>query len=209
MCQCGADYPASTLRIHNVSVWLQFGQVHFLREHFVVTTYFRKPIGTQFVDPLFFKIFNSSLLWDVFIINSVEQLQALLAKNSFRYRYKPISKNTKNPPLVYFFIINSVEQLHRLEEGFCVFKNGLISISDWVFGNVWSCSTLFIMKTSHKNDELIKRGSTNRVPMRIPYRLKMWGILYFVLTTCSMGHNYHMYLYLLFPIKQNDHVYEK
>ena len=95
MCQCGADYPASTLRIHNVSVWLQFGQVHFLREHFVVTTYFRIP---DLWTPLF-NFFNSSLLWDV-------------------------------------FIINSVEQLHRLEEGFCVFKNGLISISDCVFGNV-------------------------------------------------------------------------
>ena len=50
----------------------------------------------------------------------------------------------------------------------CVFRNGLISISDWVFGNVWSCSTLFIMKTSHKSDELNnfkKEGSTNRVPM--------------------------------------------
>ena len=35
---------------------------------------------------------------------------------------------------------------------YCVFRNGLISISDWVFGNVWSCSTLFIMKTSHKSD---------------------------------------------------------
>ena len=36
----------------------------------------------------------------------------------------------------------------------------LISISDWVFGHVWSCSTLFIMKTSHKSDELKnkKRG---------------------------------------------------
>ena len=42
-------------------------------------------------------------------------------------------------------------------EGFCVFRNGLISISDWVFGNVWSCSTLFIMKTTHKSDELKKR----------------------------------------------------
>ena len=55
----------------------------------------------------------------------------------------------------------------RVVEGFCVFRNGLISISDWVFGNVWSCSTLFIMKTSHKSDELKERkkgGSTNRVP---------------------------------------------
>jgi hypothetical protein len=30
-----------------------------------------------------------------------------------------------------------------VEEGFCVFRNGLISISDLVFGNVWSCSTLY------------------------------------------------------------------
>jgi hypothetical protein len=45
-----------------------------------------------------------------------------------------------------------------LAEGFCVFRNGLISISDWVFGNVWSCSTLFIMKKSHKCDELKKMG---------------------------------------------------
>jgi hypothetical protein len=54
-----------------------------------------------------------------------------------------------------------------LDEGSCVFRNGLISISDWVFGNVWSCSTLFKMKTSHKSDELKnkKEGSTNGVPM--------------------------------------------
>jgi hypothetical protein len=34
-------YPASTLRIHNVAVWLLFGQVPFLRENYVATTYFR------------------------------------------------------------------------------------------------------------------------------------------------------------------------
>ena len=36
-------------------------------------------IGTRFVDPPppLFLFFNSSLLWDVFIINSVEQLQTL------------------------------------------------------------------------------------------------------------------------------------
>ena len=27
-------YPASTLRIHNVAVWLLFGQVPFLRENY-------------------------------------------------------------------------------------------------------------------------------------------------------------------------------
>ena len=55
------------------------------------------------------------------------------------------------PDLFYFSVVN-------YKEGFCVFRNGLISISDWVFGNVWSCSTLFIMKTSHKSDELKKKG---------------------------------------------------
>ena len=34
-------YPASTLRIHNVAVWLLFGQVPFLRDNYVATTYFR------------------------------------------------------------------------------------------------------------------------------------------------------------------------
>ena len=33
--------PTSTLRIHNVAVWLLFGQVPFLRENYVATTYFR------------------------------------------------------------------------------------------------------------------------------------------------------------------------
>jgi hypothetical protein len=68
---------------------------------------------------------------------------------------------------------------NRLEEDFCVFRNGLISISDWVFGNVWSCSTLFIMKTSHKSDELKKKkkgGSTNRPYL---YKNKIWIILEF------------------------------
>jgi hypothetical protein len=76
----------------------------------------RYSIGTRFVDPPFFFL-NSSLLWDIFIINSVEQLQTLpktkseidispflktqkpsstlFYKNSIRDRYKPISKNTK------------------------------------------------------------------------------------------------------------------
>jgi hypothetical protein len=35
------NIPASTLRIHNVAVWLLFGQVPFLRENYVATTYFR------------------------------------------------------------------------------------------------------------------------------------------------------------------------
>ena len=36
--------PASTLRIHNVAVWLLFGQVPVLRENYVATTYFRNVI---------------------------------------------------------------------------------------------------------------------------------------------------------------------
>ena len=50
--------------------------------------------------------------------------------------------------------------LNRLEEGFCVFRNGFISISEWVFDNAWSGSTLFIMKTSHKSDDIniLKKG---------------------------------------------------
>jgi hypothetical protein len=66
--------------------------------------------------PPFFKMFISSLLWDV-------------------------------------FIINSVEQLHRLEEGFVILEMGLYRSRIEFFGNVWSWSTLFIMKTSHKSDE--------------------------------------------------------
>jgi hypothetical protein len=45
-----------------------------------------------------------------------------------------------------------------------IFRNGLISISDWVFGHVWSCLTLFIIKTSYKSDELktIKKGGVHK-----------------------------------------------
>jgi hypothetical protein len=96
---------------------------------------------------------NSSLLWDVFIINSVEQLQTLPKTQSeidtspflktqkpsstliidispFLKTQKPSSTliidispflKTQNPPLLYYI---------RVEEGFCVFRNGLISISD-------------------------------------------------------------------------------
>jgi hypothetical protein len=64
------------------------------------------------------------------------------------------------------FIINCVEQLQTLP------NKSFFFISDWVFGNVWSCSTLFIMKTFHKSDELKKSkkkgGSTNWVPMVNP-----------------------------------------
>ena len=100
-----------------------------------------KCIGTRF-----FFFFNSSLLWDVFIINSVEQLQTLP---------KTQSEIDISPFLKTFVFLEMGLYRSRIE--FCVFRNGLISISDWVFGNVWSCSTLFIIKTSHKSDELKKK----------------------------------------------------
>ena len=57
-------------------------------------------IGTRFVDlNPFFLFFNSSLLWDVFIINSVEQLQTL-PKTQSEIDISPFPKN-KNPVLVY------------------------------------------------------------------------------------------------------------
>ena len=80
-------------------------------------------IGTRF--------FNSWLLWDVFIINSVEQLQTL-PKTQSEIDISPFLK-TKKPSILYA-IINRVEDRgfvcidYRIE-GFCVFRNGLISIS--------------------------------------------------------------------------------
>ena len=54
--------------------WIgQFTNVAF----FIIFLIFGRPIGTRFVNPLPPLFFNSSLLWDVFIINSVEQLQTL------------------------------------------------------------------------------------------------------------------------------------
>jgi hypothetical protein len=90
-----------------------------VRESFLMLFRQSKCLFTRFVDPpppFFFNFFNSSLVWDIFIINTYS----------------------------------------RGSRVFVFFRNRLISISDWVFGNVWSCSTLFIMKTSHKSDELKK-----------------------------------------------------
>ena len=75
--------------------------------------------------------------------------------------------------------------LNRLEEGFCVFRNGLISILDWVFDNVWSCSTLFIMKTSHKSDELKKKKGGGGP--QIGYLCKKSPIYCFVNMHCKMN----------------------
>jgi hypothetical protein len=56
-------------------------------------------------------------LWDVFIINSVEKLQTL-PKTESKIDIRPF--------------LTTEEKI----EGFCVFRNGLISILDSVFGNV-------------------------------------------------------------------------
>ena len=69
------------------------------------------------MDPPFYFFFNSSLLWDVFIINSVEKLQTL-PKTESKIDIRPF--------------LTTEEKI----EGFCVFRNGLISILDSVFGNV-------------------------------------------------------------------------
>jgi hypothetical protein len=111
-----------------------------------------------------------------------------------RFHYKSISKNTKTH--------------NRVEEGFCVFRNGLISISDWVVGHVWSCSTLFIMKTSHKRDELKKNlkkgGSPNRVPMieikKLAVLTQFWEfrVISPVMMNCSLIIHNSTYRYKLF-----------
>ena len=61
-------------------------------------------IGTRFVPPLFFfELFNSSLLWDVFIINSVEQLQTL-PKTQSEMDISPFLK-TQKPSILYSIIL--------------------------------------------------------------------------------------------------------
>ena len=58
-------------------------------------------IGTPFVDPpLFFFLFNSSLLWDVFIINSVEQLQTLPKTQSEIDTVSPFLKTQKPSSII-------------------------------------------------------------------------------------------------------------
>ena len=53
--------------------------------------------------PFFFKFFNSSLLWDVFIINSVEQLQTL-PKTQSEIDISPFLK-TQKPSILYSIIL--------------------------------------------------------------------------------------------------------
>ena len=58
--------------------------------------------------PLFFYFFfNSSLLWDVFIINSVEQLQTLPKTQSAEIDISPFLK-TQKPSIIYSIIFVSV-----------------------------------------------------------------------------------------------------
>jgi hypothetical protein len=56
-------------------------------------------IGTRFVDPPFLNFFNSSLLWDVFIINSVKQLQTW-PKTQSEIDISPFLK-TQKPSILY------------------------------------------------------------------------------------------------------------
>ena len=69
-------------------------------------------------------MFMSSLLWDVFIINSVEPLQAL-SKTHSEIDINPFLKTQKPSSSLFYLTINSVEQLHRLEEGFVFLEIGL------------------------------------------------------------------------------------
>ena len=92
-----------------------------------------------------------------------------ITKNSIWDRYKP---KHKNPPLLYSYKI-------RVEEGFSIFFF-------LVFGNVWSCSTLFIMKTSHKSDELKNLKKKGGVHKSGTYELKIIN-LQFAASPLSTG----------------------
>ena len=60
-------------------------------------------IGTRFVVPPFYFFFNSSLLWDVFIIKGVEQLQTL-PKTQSEIDISPFLKTQKSS-ILYSIII--------------------------------------------------------------------------------------------------------
>jgi hypothetical protein len=72
-------------------------------------------IGTRFVDPLFIYFFNSSLLCDVFIINSVEQLQTL-PKTQSEIDISPFPK-TQKPSIFYSIILNTGKTVSHLVDG--------------------------------------------------------------------------------------------
>ena len=67
------------------------------------TKYVDTFISTRFVVPPFYFIFNSSLLWDVFIINGVEQLQTL-PKTQSEIDISPFLKTQKSS-ILYSIII--------------------------------------------------------------------------------------------------------
>ena len=67
-------------------------------------------IGTRFVDPPFNFFFNSSLLWDVFIINSVEQLQTL-PKTQSEIDISLFLK-TQKPSILYSNTLNRVPMVN-------------------------------------------------------------------------------------------------
>ena len=58
--------------------------------------------------------------------------------------------------VIYIYVCGQCRTQFMLPNSSRRYISPLLSISDWVFDNVWSCSTLFIMKTSHKSDELKK-----------------------------------------------------
>jgi hypothetical protein len=75
------------------------------------TNYIIDNIGTRFVDPpLFFLYFNSSLLWDVFIINSVEQLQTLQKTQS----ENDISPFLKTQKLSILYRVPMIDNIRRV-----------------------------------------------------------------------------------------------
>jgi hypothetical protein len=59
--------------------------------------------------PFFLKFFNSSLLWNVFIINSVEQLQTL-PKTQSEIDISPFLK-TQKPSILYSYYISNSNHL--------------------------------------------------------------------------------------------------
>ena len=99
-------------------------------------------IGTRFVDPPF-KFFNSSLLWDVFIINSVKQLQTW-PKTQSEIDISPFLKTQKwwikkykkrgGPQIGYLCIIWEIVIQTFLAEILCV-TSGLCLLIDITFCN--------------------------------------------------------------------------
>jgi hypothetical protein len=90
-----------------------------IRKILLVTQCFvliRTNIGAIFLlTPFFKKLFNSSLLWDVFIINSVEQLHTL-PKTQSEIDISPFLKIQK-PSILYYIVKDRGFQIVFLEMG--------------------------------------------------------------------------------------------